>query len=164
MSRLSNSISMQSQYRIKLTNLSPTLATCTHLSVPIPGQELTEIDDGVITIQSVDPYISMLPTKTRPKKIKFVGSDGKQYSFLCKGQEDLRVDEQISNMFKLCNYMFDASKFTRQNPQLPYNIRSYTVTPISPRSGLIQWVKDPVSIYSIYRSWRASKVFGCLSI
>jgi PI-3-kinase-related kinase SMG-1 len=159
MNRLSTSISMQSQYRIKLSNLSPKLATCAHLSIPIPGQEMTEIDDGLVTIQSVEPLVSMLPTKTRPKKIKFMGSDGNQCSFLCKGQEDLRVDEQISSVFRICNYMFDASKFVRQDPSLSYSLRSYTVTPISPRSGLIQWLQDPISIYSIYRSWRASKVF-----
>lgn len=159
MSRLSTSISMQSQYRMKLSNLSPELASRRNLSIPIPGQESLEISSGSIsTIQRIDHLLSMLPTKTRPKKIKLIGSDGKKVSFLCKGQEDLRVDEQVSSLFNICNYLFAGSKLTRQDTLTPYSLRSYTVTPISIRSGLIQWIQEPVSIYSIYRAWRTEKV------
>lgn len=161
MTRLSTSISLQSQYKIKLSNLSPKLAVSSNLSIPIPGQETKSFDENIVTIQTIDSSIIMLPTKTRPKKIKFLGSDGKHYQFLCKGQEDLRVDEQISHLFTICNHLFDSLKSNQRDPSMPYSLRSYNVTPLGPRSGLIQWVENAVSIYTTYRSWRSSKV--CLT-
>lgn len=146
---------MQSQYRIKLSNLSPKLASASNLSLPIFGQETVEIAETV-KIQSVDPFIHMLSTKTRPKRVAFVGSDGIKYNFLYKGQEDLRVDQHISNLFSICNSMFE--KINRQDPFLPYFIHCYNVIPLGPRSGLIQWVENCSSIYFIYRRWRAAKV------
>jgi PI-3-kinase-related kinase SMG-1 len=42
-----------------------------------------------VTIQAFESVVAILPTKTKPKKIKLVGSDGKRYSYLLKGREDL---------------------------------------------------------------------------
>ncbi len=54
---------------------------------------------GVVTIQSWEPLVSILPTKTKPKKLKLVGSDGKKYAYLLKGREDLvRIVKCSANM------------------------------------------------------------------
>ncbi len=45
-----------------------------------------------ITISAVDPIVTVLPTKTKPKKLSLVGSDGKRYANFFK-------DEQIYIFF-----------------------------------------------------------------
>ena len=39
--------------------------------------------------------LEMLPTKTRPKKMMLIGSDGRGYNYLLKGREDLHLDERM---------------------------------------------------------------------
>lgn len=51
--------------------------------------EQTDDHKDLVTIQAFESVVAILPTKTKPKKIKMVGSDGKRYSYLLKGREDL---------------------------------------------------------------------------
>jgi hypothetical protein len=39
-----------------------------------------------------------LPTKTRPKKLSLVGSDGRLHTLLFKGSEDLRMDQRVMQL------------------------------------------------------------------
>ena len=48
-----------------------------------------------LRIAAVLPQMVPLPTKTRPKRIVLLGSDGVQYTYLLKGRDDLRADERI---------------------------------------------------------------------
>ena len=43
----------------------------------------------------------------RPKKIVIRGDDEKEYPFLVKGGEDLRLDQRIEQLFDLMNRVFD---------------------------------------------------------
>lgn len=56
---------------------------------------LTRGTEGVVTIAGLTADVAMLSTKTRPKRIGVVGSDGRRYHYLLKGREDLRLDAQI---------------------------------------------------------------------
>ena len=40
-------------------------------------------------IKALEDNLSILLTKTKPKKVCFLGSDGKKYTYLFKGLEDL---------------------------------------------------------------------------
>ncbi len=44
---------------------------------------------------SVVEQVLMLMTKTKPKKMTMVGSDGRAYTYLLKGREDLHLDERM---------------------------------------------------------------------
>jgi PI-3-kinase-related kinase SMG-1 len=60
-----------------------------------------------VTIAGVFPTLSALPTKTRPKRLELLGSDGAKYVFLLKGRDDLRMDErlmQVRFLFMLCKW------------------------------------------------------------
>ena len=72
-------------------------------AIPIPGQELS--DGSIVTIASMKEQVTIMVTKTRPKKITFIGSDGKEYVFLFKGQEDLHLDERVMQLLHICNLM-----------------------------------------------------------
>jgi phosphatidylinositol kinase/protein kinase (PI-3 family) len=51
-------------------------------AIPMPGQEFAAAGGAaVVTIHKMNRMAYVLPTKTRPKKIGFKGSDGKEYVF-----------------------------------------------------------------------------------
>ncbi len=50
---------------------------------------------GGVTIAGVRPVLRALFTKTRPKRLVLLGSDGHDYVFLLKGRDDLRMDERL---------------------------------------------------------------------
>lgn len=77
---------------LELQQVSPLLAAITATAIPVPGQPLgppaaageTGSGGGGVTIAGVAPLVSILKTKTRPKKLALLGSDGQRYSFLLK--------------------------------------------------------------------------------
>ncbi|KAG0475892.1 hypothetical protein HPP92_012733 [Vanilla planifolia] len=95
--------------------------------------------------------VGLLSTKTRPKKLVLLGSDGQKYTYLLKGREDLRLDARIMQLLQAINCCF-ASSADGLGQSL--GVRYYSVTPISGQAGLIQWVEKVTSIYSVYKSWQ----------
>jgi serine/threonine-protein kinase SMG1 len=55
------------------THLAELGSACT---VPMPGQEHLPYSE-VVSVHKMAKVAQVLPTKTRPKKIAFIGSDGK---------------------------------------------------------------------------------------
>ena len=104
-----------------------------------------------MTIASVDSNITILPTKTKPKKLSFQGSDGKKYTYLFKGLEDLHLDERIMQFLEIVNTMLVK---TRSGRGSVYRARYYSVVPLGPRSGLIQWVGSATPLFGLYKRWQ----------
>lgn len=154
--------SYQRKSSVSLGEVSPLLASLSTSYAPMPGLEkeatisepesdLDSIPPGIVTISSFSAQVSILPTKTKPKKIVIVGSDGMNYTYLLKGREDLRLDARIMQLLQAVNGFLQSSAATRGQP---LGIRYYSVTPISGRAGLIQWVDNVISIYSVFKSWQ----------
>lgn len=133
--------------------ISPVLSAIENTIIPMPGANNYNQTD-VITIEKVYKTVVTLHTKTKPKKLGFYGSNGKLYTFLFKGEEDLHLDERIMQMLSVINRMFNKS-FNNQTYKVLYKARFYSVTPIGSKFGLIQWV-DGTALYSIYRRWLTS--------
>lgn len=70
----------------------------------MPGLESR--GDSPVTLESIDLEVSILPTKTKPKKISMIGSDGHRHTYLFKGLEDLHLDERIMQFMAIINNMF----------------------------------------------------------
>ncbi|KAK6029598.1 phosphatidylinositol 3- and 4-kinase, partial [Ostertagia ostertagi] len=138
-------------HSLQMPEISPILSELSKSNIPIPGQENIEFSE-VVTIDRVLKNALVLPTKTRPKKIAFIGSEGKEHMFLFKGQEDLHLDERIMQLLHICNLMLAGSSSSRSWP--PYCARHYAVTPLGTRSGLIQWVGGATPMFHIYRKWQ----------
>ncbi|CBI32522.3 unnamed protein product, partial [Vitis vinifera] len=143
-------------------SIAPQLALLSSSDVPMPGLErqiiasesdrgLTATLQGIVTIASFSEQVAILSTKTKPKKIVILGSDGHKYTYLLKGREDLRLDARIMQLLQAFNGFLRSSPETRSHSLV---IRYYSVTPISGRAGLIQWVDNVISIYSIFKSWQ----------
>lgn len=129
-----------------MPQISPKLAAINHSNIPLPGK-----DGQFCTIESVAPSVLVLPTKTKPKKLFFIGSNGKRYPYLFKGLEDLHLDERIMQLLTIVNSMFvksNKSDFPR------YHALNYTVTPLGPRSGLISWVEGATPLFTLYKKWQ----------
>lgn len=73
----------RASYILRLDEISPWLAAMTNTEIALPG-EVSARD--TVTIHSVGGTITILPTKTKPKKLLFLGSDGKSYPYLFKGR------------------------------------------------------------------------------
>ncbi|KAJ8747586.1 hypothetical protein K2173_014542 [Erythroxylum novogranatense] len=154
--------SYQRKSSINLREVAPQLALLSSSDVPMPGLEkevlasepesgLAASLQGIVTIASFAEQVTILSTKTKPKKLVILGSDGEKYTYLLKGGEDLRLDARIMQLLHTLNSILRSSSATRTHR---LGIRHYSVTPISGRAGLIQWVDNVISIYSIFKSWQ----------
>lgn len=154
--------SYQRKSGVLLEEVAPQLAHLSSSEVPMPGLEkqvmLSESDTdfsssslGIVTIASFSEQVAILSTKTKPKKLVMLGSDGGKYTYLLKGREDLRLDARIMQLLQAVNSFLHSYAETRSRS---VGIRYYSVTPISGRAGLIQWVDNVISIYSIFKSWQ----------
>uniref|UniRef100_A0A3B4V3S0 non-specific serine/threonine protein kinase n=1 Tax=Seriola dumerili TaxID=41447 RepID=A0A3B4V3S0_SERDU len=138
----------RASYLLHLDEISPRLVSMTTTEMALPG-EVSASD--AVTIQSVGNTITILPTKTKPKKLFFLGSDGRNYPYLFKGLEDLHLDERIMQFLSIVNTMFTK---INQQEQPHFHARHYSVTPLGTRSGLIQWVDGATPLFGLYKRWQ----------
>ncbi|GMH23554.1 hypothetical protein Nepgr_025397 [Nepenthes gracilis] len=154
--------SYQKKSSVSMEEVAPQLAHLSSSDVPMPGYEkqvmlskfdggTTTTSEGIVTIASFSDQVAILPTKTKPKKLIMLGSNGEMYTYLLKGREDLRLDARIMQLLQAVNnFLHSSSESVRHS----LSIRYYSVTPISGCAGLIQWVDNVISIYSIFKSWQ----------
>ncbi|XP_030068691.1 serine/threonine-protein kinase SMG1 isoform X4 [Microcaecilia unicolor] len=138
----------RTSYLLRLEEISPWLSSMSSTEIALPG-EVSARD--TVTIHSVGNTITILPTKTKPKKLLFLGSDGKSYPYLFKGLEDLHLDERIMQFLSIVNTMFSTIN-CQETPH--FRARHYSVTPLGTRSGLIQWVDGATPLFGIYKRWQ----------
>lgn len=74
----------RTSYLLHLDEISPRLVSMTTTEMALPGEASAS---DAVTIQSVGNTITILPTKTKPKKLFFRGSDGHSYPYLFKGKK-----------------------------------------------------------------------------
>lgn len=142
---------------LKMCDVSPKLANLMSTKIAMPG--VVSSCQQVVTIASVDGSISILPTKTKPKKLSFQGSDGKKYTYLFKGLEDLHLDERIMQFLEIVNTMLAKNQ---RGKDCIYRARYYSVVPLGPRSGLIQWVGNATPLFGLYKRWQQREAHAML--
>eukprot|EP00929_Paragymnodinium_shiwhaense_P055457 TRINITY_DN27782_c0_g2_i2.p1 TRINITY_DN27782_c0_g2~~TRINITY_DN27782_c0_g2_i2.p1 ORF type:complete len:1767 (+),score=455.48 TRINITY_DN27782_c0_g2_i2:361-5301(+) len=97
---------------------------------PFPEKVMTDR-----TMSNVDVF----RTKEKPKKVTFLGTDGRQYPFLCKAERrgDLRKDSRMMELGAMVNRMLQRNPETsRRNLE----VRTFNVVIFNESSGLIEWV------------------------
>ncbi|KAJ8915770.1 hypothetical protein NQ315_004582 [Exocentrus adspersus] len=140
----------RASYSLKMQDISPVLYALKDTVIVMPGLATTAKKN--ITISHVSNVVSILPTKTKPKKLVFYGSDGQIYTYLFKGLEDLHLDERIMQFLSIANTMMAQS--TNPAGQNLYRARHYSVIPLGPRSGLISWVDGTTPVFALYKRWQ----------
>ncbi|XP_066926510.1 serine/threonine-protein kinase SMG1-like [Clytia hemisphaerica] len=151
--KLYQTLQSQSQRRpisnLNMAEVSPILSSSKFELIPLPGIECS--NEQMISLKCFAQEIHILPTKTKPKKLIMLGHDNQRYPYLFKGLEDLHLDERIMQFLEICNHMFAK---TDRSGEKAFVARHYSVTPLGPRSGLIQWVDGATPLFSLYRRWQ----------
>eukprot|EP00298_Acanthocystis_sp_HF-20_P015221 c21063_g2_i2.p1 GENE.c21063_g2_i2~~c21063_g2_i2.p1 ORF type:complete len:1228 (+),score=606.75 c21063_g2_i2:74-3685(+) len=153
-SRVFKQISKQLQTitTIELQYCSQKLKDATNLELAVPGTYRSGVP--VVKIKSFNPSMNIMSSKQRPRKFGCKGSDGVDYTFLLKGHEDLRQDERVMQLFGLVNSLFNNHPATSRTD---LSIQRYAVIPLSPNSGLIEWVPRCDTLHALISDYRQSR-------
>ena len=133
---------------LELNQVSPYLSNMSKTPMGIPGRD--ENEDACL-IDSFGNNVIVLPTKTKPKKLDMKGTDGKKYSYLFKGLEDLHLDERVMQLLSTTNGLLSETGATALRGM---KARTYAVIPLSDHSGMIQWVNDATPFFALYKKWQ----------
>ncbi|KAI5165743.1 serine/threonine-protein kinase ATR [Nematocida sp. AWRm79] len=101
-------------------------------------------DDFLSEIISISDNMYVFATLQKPKKIETITSTGCYKSFLCKANDDLRKDAGFMDLNLLLNSLFQSDNKCRA-----FNIRVYTVVPITEKMGIIEFVENLVTLKDI---------------
>lgn len=103
------------------------------------------------TIASFSSVLEVIPSKKRPRKIQLSGSDGKLYMYCLKGNEDIRLDERVMQLFGMVNVLLLHARVNSAA-----SIHRFPVIPISASVGLLGWVQKSNTINSIICDYRVN--------
>ena len=92
----------------QISSLSPALAKLNHTAIPLPKA-------ANVNIEGFFGDVVILPTKTKPKKIQLLGSDGNTYVYLFKGMEDLHLDQRVMQFLDIVNLFLLKDKSSQGN-------------------------------------------------
>lgn len=95
-----------------------------------------------VHIVNIRDQLVVLPSLQRPRRVTVVGSDGKEYRFLCKSKDDLRKD---SRYMEFCTVFNSYLRKDAESRQRNLHVRTYHVAPLNEDSGLIEWVPDLIT-------------------
>jgi len=143
--------------QLPLQDISPAMASTSRQLVltNMPGASSGQTDP--VTIQRVDPSVAVLRTKTKPKALEFIGSDGQTYKYLLKAREDLRLDERIMQFLRVTNDFLSADSAASARD---LSAKNYSVIPLSRNAGLIQMVPDVAPLFQVYTSRNETQAAG----
>jgi len=98
------------------------LTKLSHTSIPLP--KLSHV-----SVEAFQGNVVILPTKTKPKKIHLLGSDGKSYIYLFKGMEDLHLDQRIMQFLDIVNLFLQKDRSSQRKTR-PFvtNKKQKTIT------------------------------------
>lgn len=128
------------------------MAALRDIELIVPGQfDANKARRDQEFIDRFEPMVHVLNTKQLPRKLVMY-SKTKPWTFLLKGCEDLRQDERIIQLMTLVNTLLNhnSEAYSRQ-----LFVQSYSVIPLSPNSGLCQWVPNTETLLSLVSEGRA---------
>ncbi|CAH0476370.1 unnamed protein product [Peronospora belbahrii] len=99
-----------------------------------------------IRILSFDSMLGVLSSKQLPKRLVLHCSDEKDYTFLVKGGEDLRLDQRIEQLFGVMNQILDTDPRCH-NQRL--SLRTYGVIPMTQEIGIVEWVSGTSTLKGV---------------
>ncbi|EGC36942.1 DNA-dependent protein kinase subunit [Dictyostelium purpureum] len=92
-----------------------------------------------VTISSFDSNILVMGSLRKPKRIKIHGNDERDYPFLIKGGEDLRLDQRIQQLFMIMNEILKRDNSCNKRG---LKVTTYQVIPMTSKVGIIEWIND----------------------
>ncbi|XRB19605.1 non-specific serine/threonine protein kinase [Pseudoscourfieldia marina] len=92
---------------------------------------------GVVTIESIVDKVDVMKSLQKPKKVDFIGSDGSNYTMLCKPGDDLRKDGRMMEF----NHALNALLSKAHRKSAP-RVRTFAVVPLGEEWGVVEWVHN----------------------
>lgn len=119
------------------------LGQLSEVSVPTVSLPLraTSYCDRLPTIAGFEKVATVCAGLSKPLKVKCIGSDGVLYSQMVKGRDDLRGDAVMEQLFTIMNSLLEQDV---QASKRNLHIRTYRIIPLSPFSGIMQFVSNTV--------------------
>jgi hypothetical protein len=106
---------------------------------------------GSERIFGFDSYFSLTESGIhRPKIVTCVGTSGRLYKQLVKGEDDIRQDAIMQQVFATINNLLRKNDLSvrdrkvRVHSSQDLRIITYSCVPITPVSGIIEWVDDTI--------------------
>jgi len=117
--------------------------------IELPGQytgrERPQPENHVRVI-NFENNVTIMSSIRRPKALVIHGSDEKDYKFLVKGGEDLRLDQRIEQLFEAMNVCLrHDAKCAKRN----FAVRTYQVVPMTARVGVLEWVPNTIPLKAV---------------
>ncbi|CAL1543153.1 unnamed protein product [Lymnaea stagnalis] len=128
----------------KLKDYSPWLAEFNSNKfgdLEIPGQytgQKKPLPEYHVKISGFDERVLVMASLRKPKRIMIRGNDEKDYPYLVKSGEDLRLDQRIETLFFVMNKVMNSDPACRQRK---LQLKTYQVISMTPRVGLIEWMQ-----------------------
>ena len=120
------------------------LSNKSSFSLAVPG--FYSVNKKTVTIASIGHVMKLIPSAKRPRKLRILGSDGHIYKYILKGNEDVRLDQRVMQLFSLTNSILHGDKF---GVEKHLHIRQVPIVPIAPNAGLIAWAEGGETFYSM---------------
>ncbi|KFH18229.1 putative target of rapamycin (TOR) [Toxoplasma gondii MAS] len=139
----------QNLKRLDLKEVSSALSEVKDLKVAVPG--CIGVNGNYPLIRSFLGDVSVFTSKQRPRKIGIMGSDGRVWNFLLKGQDDLTQDERIMQALRLINHLMESNADARRKE---LSIPLYSIVPLSPTAGLIGWLQNTETMLTSIKAFR----------
>lgn len=92
-----------------------------------------------VWIHGVHNRMEVFRSISLPKKLTFIGSDGRNYDVICKPDDQLCKDARVIDVGRMLNSLFGKDNETRQRR---ISIRCYSVIPLQEKGGIIECVPD----------------------
>ncbi|KAJ9454341.1 Target of rapamycin [Diplonema papillatum] len=147
---------LRMQKVINLVDASPALSNISGMNVEVPGTNKEGSAAAArITISKFSPTLNVMGSKRRPKQLAATGSDGKEYLFLLKGQEDLRLDQRVMQILSLVNTLIRFKAGRVPDSPIPLVV-TFSVVPLSSTAGLIGWVEKAQTMDRVIMEMRGS--------
>ncbi|KAK9460752.1 uncharacterized protein V1516DRAFT_677568 [Lipomyces oligophaga] len=102
-----------------------------------------------VTIHKISDIVDVMGSMQRPKKLKFIGTDGKYYTILCKPGDDLRKDARLLEFNDMINKLLQKED---ESSKRNLEIMTYAVVVLTEDTGLIEWVDNTRTVRDIIRA------------
>ncbi|KXS21067.1 hypothetical protein M427DRAFT_310695 [Gonapodya prolifera JEL478] len=135
-------IPLQSLLTVSLPSNSQ--ATATHK--PFPEEQPS--------IMSFHDEVEVMTSLQRPRKVTLTGSDGRDYSFLCKPKDDLRKDARLMEFNTMINKLLKKDSASRDRRLY---LRTYSVVPLNEECGIIEWMNNTTGLRIILNKYYKAK-------
>ncbi|KAL6075751.1 non-specific serine/threonine protein kinase [Balamuthia mandrillaris] len=115
--------------------------------VPIPTMSVPVQPDGdydsIPHVRKFVPTFTLAGGLNLPKIVECIGSDGYFYKQLVKGNDDLRQDQVMQQMFHMVNTLLNQNMETHRRR---LRVRTYKVIPLTPCAGILEWVQNTIPL------------------